>query len=315
MHSATMTRLTKMMSGYPHGQASSGMPVKVHAVPARQQRQRQEDGRHHGEELHDFVLPDADLRLIQLPDLQQIFAQAERVLAQAVGALAAEGEGARLGGGEGGFLRRVAEVFKHVLQLRAIARQRRYLLAHVQQLAAKAVGGQRRFGQRLRFQFFRARFQCLHGLHLWGQQRRQRRAQRSARRQRPPEKAVQHALYKVALVANGEVSLPEGEGEAARAAFHRPNQRRALRAGAAVARLRRQKQAHERGQMDGLQFRGREQTHFPAPHRRALAAGKAALCAIQTHRVSLLAPLWYHAAVPLSMRVSFTEKQLSALHV
>ena len=28
MHSATMTRLTKMMSGYPHGQASSGMPVK-----------------------------------------------------------------------------------------------------------------------------------------------------------------------------------------------------------------------------------------------------------------------------------------------
>ena len=28
MHSATMTRLMSIMSGYPHGQASSGMPVK-----------------------------------------------------------------------------------------------------------------------------------------------------------------------------------------------------------------------------------------------------------------------------------------------
>ena len=99
------------------------------------------------------------------------------------------------------------------------------------------------------------------------------------------------------------------------AALYRSDQRRALRAGAAVARLRRQRQAHARGQMDGLQLRGRKQTHFPAPRRRALAAGKAALCAIQTHRVSLLAPLWYHAAAPLSMRMSFAEKQLSAPHV
>ena len=51
--------------------------LQPEALPAdharhAEQRQRQEDGRHHGEELHDLVLPDADLRLIQFPDLQQI---------------------------------------------------------------------------------------------------------------------------------------------------------------------------------------------------------------------------------------------------
>ena len=60
---------------------------KVHAVPADKQCQRQEDCRHDGQDLHDAVLTDVDLRLKQRLDLRAVFAQQLRFLAQADDAL------------------------------------------------------------------------------------------------------------------------------------------------------------------------------------------------------------------------------------
>ena len=55
---------------------------KIHAVPAGKQREREEDCRDNGENLHHMVLPDIDLRLKGALDLPTVFAQQLSVLPQ-----------------------------------------------------------------------------------------------------------------------------------------------------------------------------------------------------------------------------------------
>lgn len=46
---------------------------KIHAVPAGDQREREKDRSHYGQNPHGPVLPGINLRLFHLPDLQSIF--------------------------------------------------------------------------------------------------------------------------------------------------------------------------------------------------------------------------------------------------
>ena len=103
---------------------------KVHAVPADQQRQRQEDRRHDGQDLHDAVLPDVDLRLEQRLDLRAVFAQQLRFLAQADDALFKQSEQSAL------LVRKVAvlvfpQLARHVVELGVIAVPGHRLLAQL----------------------------------------------------------------------------------------------------------------------------------------------------------------------------------------
>jgi len=43
---------------------------EIHAVPACNERQGEKDGGDDGEDFHDFILPDVDLGLVNLPDLR-----------------------------------------------------------------------------------------------------------------------------------------------------------------------------------------------------------------------------------------------------
>ena len=55
--------------------AQLGHPAKIHPVPAHQQGEGEEDGGDDGEDLHDVVLADADLRLEHILDLGAILPQ------------------------------------------------------------------------------------------------------------------------------------------------------------------------------------------------------------------------------------------------
>ena len=58
-------------------------PLKIHPVPAHQQGEGEEDGGDDGEDLHDVVLADADLRLEHILDLGAILPQQLGLLSQA----------------------------------------------------------------------------------------------------------------------------------------------------------------------------------------------------------------------------------------
>ena len=55
---------------------------EIHAVPACNERQGEKDGGDDGEDFHDFILPDVDLGLVNLPDLRGILPEHERFLMQ-----------------------------------------------------------------------------------------------------------------------------------------------------------------------------------------------------------------------------------------
>ena len=55
-----------------------GHVFEVHAVPARDQRQRQEDGGHDGQHGHHAILAQVHLGLIEVVELYGVFAQGVR---------------------------------------------------------------------------------------------------------------------------------------------------------------------------------------------------------------------------------------------
>ena len=66
---------------------------EIHAVPACNERQGEKDGGDDGEDFHDFVLPDVDLGLVNLPDLRGILPEHERFLMQPSHTFAEKAEG------------------------------------------------------------------------------------------------------------------------------------------------------------------------------------------------------------------------------
>ena len=66
---------------------------EIHSVPACNERQGEKDGGDDGEDFHDFILPDVDLGLVNLPDLRGILPEHERFLMQPSHTVAEKAEG------------------------------------------------------------------------------------------------------------------------------------------------------------------------------------------------------------------------------
>ena len=66
---------------------------EIHSVPACNERQGEKDGGDDGEDFHDFILPDVDLGLVNLPDLRGILPEHERFLMQPSHTFAEKAEG------------------------------------------------------------------------------------------------------------------------------------------------------------------------------------------------------------------------------
>ena len=241
-----------------------------------------------------LVLPDADLRLIQLPDHNR-YSRRPSASSRRRWALARRGAPRR----ERAARRRGLQTCP---QLRAIARQRRYLLR-----ARRLPSGWRSAAASVSASVSSASASASSAstASVSGGN-----SAASAAGIRPPSAAArqgrQHALHEVALVAKQQIPFPEGEVKLPALRFTAPTSAAPLRASATVTRLRRQAGAR-RSRWAASSSAGANRHTSPRPRQRALAAKPPS---VPYRRIAfLLAPLWYHAAAPLSMRVSFAEKQ------